>query len=125
MSANSPRRDPLAHRGERIARVALGVVRVHLQEHDAARGVVGGNGLEPLVPGQRVGAVVAGPRHDGGERFARKWQRVRLALGVEQLERGRRIPEGKAHRASPPARASAASMSARSGRGETRPSARL
>ena len=51
---------------ERVGRVARGVVGVDEQHLHAALGVVAGHIRQPVVPGERVGAVVAGEHHHGG-----------------------------------------------------------
>ena len=62
-----------------------GVVGVDLQEAHAAVGVVAGDGLQPLVPRQRVGAVVAGEDDDRGGRAVDVQGRGR-SVGVRQRE---------------------------------------
>ena len=90
----SPPLDPLPHRLERVGRVALGVVGVDREEANAAIRVVARDVGEAVVPGQRVGAVVAGPDHDRRGR-RRRVQRLRRPLGVGQLERRRRVADAK------------------------------
>jgi hypothetical protein len=54
------RLDARPHRLDRIARVLLAVVGVDLQDAHAAVGIVAGDGLDTVVPGERVRTVVAG-----------------------------------------------------------------
>ena len=62
-----------------------GVVGVDLEEAHAAIGVVAGDGLEALVPRERVRAVVAGEDDDRGG-CAVDVQRRRVSVGVGQRE---------------------------------------
>src|SRR5919197_869367 len=75
--------DALAHRVEGVARVALGVVGVDREDLDV--GVVARDGGDPVVPRQRVRAVVAG---EDDERRRRIAGRMLDAVGVGQRERG-------------------------------------
>ena len=79
--------DTLAHRLEGVRRVTLAVVRADPKHPDPAIGVVTGDVEHPVVPGEGVGAVVAGPVDDG-RRGAVIAQRMPGAVDPGELEVG-------------------------------------
>ena len=78
------------HRLEGVARVALGVVGVDRQHTRAEGGVVARDRNDPLMPGERVGTVIAGEAHD---RRRMPVECVRGPLRVRQRERGRALAD--------------------------------
>ena len=82
-----------AHRVERVGRVARGVVGVDGEEAHAALAVLLGDAAQARVPGDHVGAVVAGDHeHRRGRRRVLR-DGVRYAIGVGEGERRNRVAD--------------------------------